>query len=201
MLSELRIRYSSPRHARKRFVRGAASGSETVHVKGYLSRFYNETPQPFLPGKPSSGPKTALPHWEICRPDIRRDLERGDMVFFFSAGETITGWSDCACRGVIIVSANATEAEAERALGRDWGRWHRSQRCSHHKSTRYNRANDIILGDGRKSLWASRGIDLHGSDFDRLRKAGKLGKQRNLWLNRRECLSLYRTLRSLVVST
>lgn len=163
-------------------------------MKGYLSRFHTDTPQPFFVQRALQGPQTSVPHWEICRPDIRRDLAKGDMVFYFSEGETTTGWSNFACRAVLVVDAKVTEVDGEHVLGPRWRRWHRRQRCAHHKSDRYNRANDVILGDRNRSLWVERGIDLRRSEFDHLRKADKLGLKRNKWMDKKDCTNLYARL-------
>jgi len=160
---------------------------------GYLSRYYEEWAQPCFPQRPFRHLRSPRPHWEICRPDIRPLLERGDMVFFYGGGQM--------CRGVLVVTGNLPEIDAVTYLGQAWLKWHRRQRCQHrnHNDDPDGRVrkDHVILGDPRRSLWVEpSGLDLRAREWNWLRGQHKIGLRRNVQLSSGDCQRLYAALKS-----
>ncbi len=168
-------------------------------MKGYASRFYADTPQPYFQERSLPVPRSRVPHWELCRPDIRPALDPGDMVFFYAPGYVRGKRCPAACYGVLVVSKRVIEHEAARVLGREWLSWHRGQRCKHHSSRGENdgatRRDNIILGSLERSIWSKEGaVDLGGFQRGRLQREKKIGLRRNLFLSTGDCHSIYRVL-------
>ncbi len=169
-------------------------------MKGYASRFYQDTPQPcFRERDLPSGPTPSVPHWEICRPDVRPSLQSNDMVFFYAPGRFRGEQRSAVCYGVLVVGSRLAETDASRILGKVWLVWHRRQRCQHHSSKGEHdgktRKNDIVLGNPERSRWlAGGGLDLREFDGGSLLRGKKIGLRRNFWLTEEECNAICEVL-------
>ena len=125
-----------------------------MSVQAYLIKFDEHTPNPYFEGRQflnprNEQPKSRYPHWEICEPKIRKNLDTGSILFFAPKGT----WN---VKCVLKVEENITERRAREKLGNDWAAFYERQACTHPGTSRYG---NIIIGSLKESFTLGDGVD------------------------------------------
>jgi len=173
-------------------------------MKGIISKYKEYTPNPhFIERESTSNPMVDIPHWEICRPDYRKNLEPSDVVFFV-VDRVVDGIHvSTFCNAIMVVQNRCSDDEAKRILGREWYKKH-IQRLEEHKNSSgqydgHTRHDDIIIGNKSKSIWLGEfgvAIELHIDKrfYQGLQERKNVKKIRNRFLTDDETRRLYREL-------
>lgn len=144
-------------------------------MRGWLIKFSKATPNPYFKERRfvnARPPFELIPHWAICEPFIREDIEEGDYLFFAPMRTFLL-------KGVLRVRVNATEKEARGILGEDWYVYHKREVCNHEGVPR---KGNVIIGELPGSFWIDPGVDIRqfsflpGTMFDMKRQANFVPK-------------------------
>ncbi len=133
-------------------------------MKGIISRYGEETPNPYFPERKSASSwgSTRLAFWCICRPDYRKRLNIGDVVLFVRKLDETSRGRATFCSGVLTVGSIVDETIGTRLFGLRWRREYEKQVREHEKEhgTKHWR-NYIATGAIGASFWRGKnGIDL-----------------------------------------
>lgn len=170
------------------------------NMKGIVSKYYEFTPNPYF--KERNLPdrvETPFPHWEICRPDYRKRLHKGDVVFFVTDKQINKQRVTTFCTGILVVKERVSEEDAKKILGEKWYIQFKRDISERSCGDRENRREDIIIGDKTKSKWLGKkgqAIEIIDKEKfnEKLREQHKIKCRNNVFLDEEEVLELYRIL-------
>ena len=137
--------------------------------RAYVIKYDEHSPNPFFEGRRflnprNRQPESIYPHWEVCEPRIRKNLDVGSILFFAPKGT----WK---VTFVFKVMENTTERAAIPKLGTSWAAFYERQACTHQGTSRYG---NIVIGSREESFPLGEGVDV-----EKLLPPGMLGRKHN----------------------